>query len=319
MEKNPAMIWFDGRIVPWEQATVHVTAHALHYGSSVFEGIRCYDGERGPAIFRLADHLERLAFSARIYRLPLPFGLDELTRACEEVLLANDLREAYLRPIVFRGAGGFGLRPKPDHPVHAAVIALPWGAYLGEEGLVHGIEVGVVSWQRFAPGSVPAAAKAGGHYLNSQLVVEEAMRHGYSEGLALNRDGLLSEGSGENLFLVLRGVLYTPPPSAAILIGITRDTVLVLARELGIEVREQPLPREMLYAADEIFLTGTAAEITPVRAVDGLPVGKGEPGPITRLLQRRFFDLVRGRSEDRYGWLHVLPRFAAQRREAVAR
>lgn len=318
MDHTPPSIWFDGRLVPWEQATVHVTAHALHYGSSVFEGIRCYDGAQGPAIFRLADHLERLAFSARVYRLPLPCDLAVLARACEEVLIANRLREAYLRPILFRGAGGFGLRPRPEHPVHAVVIAMPWGAYLGEEGLARGIEVGVVSWQRFAPGSVPAAAKAGGHYLNSQLVVEEAMRHGYAEGIALNRDGLLSEGSGENLFLVLRGVLYTPPPASSILIGITRDTVLTLARELGIEVREQPLPRELLYAAEEIFLTGTAAEITPVRAVDGLVVGKGEPGPITRALQHRFFDLVRGRSEDRHGWLHRLPRSVAPCRERAA-
>jgi branched-chain amino acid aminotransferase len=314
---SPPLIWFDGALVPWDRATVHVSAHALHYGSSVFEGIRCYDGARGPAIFRLADHLERLAFSARIYRLALPFDLAELTRACEAVLIANGLREAYLRPIVFRGAGGFGLRPKPDHPVHAAVIAMPWGAYLGEEGLEHGIDVGVVSWQRFAPGSVPAAAKAGGHYLNSQLVVEEAMRHGYAEGIALNREGLLSEGSGENLFLVLKGRLYTPPAAASILLGITRDTVLTLARELGIPTVEQPLPRELLYAADEVFLTGTAAEITPVRAVDGIAVGKGRPGPVTRALQRRFFDLVRGRVEDAHGWLHPLPEPAA--REAACR
>lgn len=316
---KPPLIWFDGRLIPWEHATIHVTAHALHYGSSVFEGIRCYDGERGPAIFRLADHLERLAFSARIYRLPMPCSLAELTRACEEVLIANEFSEAYLRPIVFRGAGGFGLRPKADHPVHAAVIAMPWGAYLGDEGLEHGIEVGVVSWQRFAPASVPAAAKAGGHYLNSQLIVEEATRHGYAEGIALGRDGLLSEGSGENLFLVYKGKLYTPPPAAAILIGITRDTVLTLARELDIPVCEQALPRELLHAAEEVFLTGTAAEITPVRAVDGIPVGSGKPGPITRALQRRFFDLVRGRSEDRHGWLHPLPTAAAVRKEAVAR
>lgn len=311
-------IWFDGRLVPWREATVHVTAHALHYGSSVFEGIRCYDGERGPAIFRLHEHLERLELSARIYRLPLPWDRAALVAACEQVLLANGLREAYLRPIAFRGAGGFGLRPRPDHPVHCAVIALPWGAYLGEEGIERGIAVGVSSWQRLAPDTMPAAAKAGGHYLNSQLVVEEALRHGYAEGIALGRDGLLSEGSGENLFLVLKGRLLTPPAAASILLGITRDTVLALAAELGIPVAEQPLPRELLYAAEEVFLTGTAAEITPVRAVDGIPVGDGRPGPVTRALQRRFFELVRGRAEDRRGWLHPVPGFAPRREEAAA-
>jgi branched-chain amino acid aminotransferase len=301
---NPESIWLDGRLCRWQDANIHISAHAIHYGSSVFEGIRCYDTPDGPAIFRLTDHIERLFYSASIYRLPMPYSARALSSACEEVIRANRLQAAYLRPIALRGACGFGLAAPKDAPVHVAIIATPWGAYLGEDGLKHGIDACVSSWNRAAPNTFPAGAKAGGQYLNSQLIAEEAKRHGYGEGLALGADGLLSEGSGENLFVVRKGVLYTPPAAASILVGITRDSVFQLAADLGYRVHEQPLPREFLYAADEVFLTGTAAEITPVRSVDGLVIGTGSRGPITAALQQRFFGLFDGSTEDRFGWLH---------------
>jgi branched-chain amino acid aminotransferase len=307
MSQHPDYLWFDGRLCRWQDANVHITAHALHYGSSVFEGIRCYETPAGPAIFRLPEHIERLFHSAAIYRLPMPFSARALTAACEAVIRENGLKSAYLRPIALRGACGFGLAAPKDAPVHVAVIATPWGAYLGDEGLEHGIDACVSSWNRAAPNTFPAGAKAGGQYLNSQLIAEEAKRHGYGEGLALGPDGLLSEGSGENLFVVRRGLIHTPPAAASILVGITRDTVFQLAGDLGYRVIEQPLPRELLYAADEVFLTGTAAEITPVRSVDGIVIGSGGRGPITAALQARFFGLFDGSTADRWGWLHRVP------------
>jgi branched-chain amino acid aminotransferase len=306
--KTPALIWSNGEIKPWREATVHVMAHAIHYGSSVFEGIRCYATARGPAMFRLADHIERLYQSARIHRIPVPYAPSVLSRACKEVVAANNLRSAYLRPVVLRGMSGFGVTPPADAPVEVAIAAVEWGAYLGEEGLKHGIDACVSSWQRAAPNTFPTMAKAGGNYLNSQLIAGEARRAGYGEGIALSPDGTLSEGAGENLFIVRKGILYTPPAAASILVGITRDTVLELARDLDLQVREQSLPREMLYVADEVFLTGTAAEITPVRSVDGLSVGSGSRGPITAALQERFFGLFDGRTEDRFGWLDYVER-----------
>ena len=305
--KGAKVIWMNGRMVPWEQATVHVMAHALHYGSSVFEGIRVYKTPDGPRVFRLTDHIQRLFNSAKIYRMPIPYGLDELVSVCKEVVLANKLLNgAYIRPIALRGYGDVGLAPKPDHPVDVAVAAWEWGAYLGADGLEQGVDVCVSSWQRVAPNTVPALAKAGGNYLSSQLISTEAKRLGFAEGIALSTDGTVSEGAGENLFLLRDGRLMTPPSTSSILTGITRDTVLRLATRLGIAVSEQSIPREMLYLADELFFTGTAAEITPVRSVDRIQIGAGRRGPITKKLQDAFFGLFNGSTADSDGWLEGL-------------
>ncbi|MBO9341441.1 MAG: branched-chain amino acid transaminase [Roseiflexus sp.] len=295
-------IWFNGEMVPWEKATVHVMTHALHYGSSVFEGIRAYETPQGAAIFRLREHIRRLFDSCRIYRMDPPFTPDQVFEACRAVVRENGLKNAYIRPLVWRGYGEMGLNPLRS-PVEVMVAAMEWGAYLGAEGLEHGVDVHVSSWQRFAPNTLPAMAKAGGNYLSSQLIVMEAARNGYAEGIALDVHGWLSEGSGENLFLIRDGVIYTPPVTAALLPGITRDAVITLAQQLGYEVREQNLPREMLYLADELFFTGTAAEVTPIRSVDKLPVGSGKRGPITTAIQKAFFGLFSGETEDRWGWL----------------
>lgn len=312
-------IWFNGEMVPWESATVHVMTYALHMGSSIFEGIRCYDTPRGPAIFRLPEHVRRLSDSARIYRMDLPYDMAQVTEACQEVIRVNGLRGAYLRPLAWLGLGEMGTNPI-GKPVEMMVGAFEWGAYLGEEGLANGVDVCVSSWRRLAPDTIPTLAKAGGTYLSSQLISREARTNGYAEGIGLDSNGYVSEGSAENLFLVRDGVLITPPTSAAILPGITRDAVITLARHLGYEVREQVLPREALYVADEMFFTGTAAEVTPIRSVDRLPVGDGKRGPITAHIQSRFFALVRGQDEDRWGWLtHVDPQEepAVEERQAV--
>jgi len=295
-------IWFNGEMVPWEKATVHVMTHALHYGSSVFEGVRAYETPQGAAIFRLREHIRRLFDSCRIYRMDPPFTPDQVFEACRAVVRENGLKNAYIRPLVWRGYGEMGLNPLRS-PVEVMVAAMEWGAYLGAEGLEHGVDVHVSSWQRVAPNTLPAMAKAGGNYLSSQLIVMEAARNGYAEGIALDVHGWLSEGSGENLFLIRDGIIYTPPVTAALLPGITRDAVITLAQQLGYEVREQNLPREMLYLADELFFTGTAAEVTPIRSVDKLPVGSGKRGPITTAIQKAFFGLFSGETEDRWGWL----------------
>ncbi len=295
-------IWFNGEMVPWEKATVHVMTHALHYGSSVFEGIRAYETPQGAAIFRLREHIRRLFDSCRIYRMDPPFTPDQVFEACRAVVRENGLKNAYIRPLVWRGYGEMGLNPLRS-PVEVMVAAMEWGAYLGAEGLEHGVDVHVSSWQRVAPNTLPAMAKAGGNYLSSQLIIMEAARNGYAEGIALDVHGWLSEGSGENLFLIRDGIIYTPPVTAALLPGITRDAVITLAQQLGYQVREQNLPREMLYLADELFFTGTAAEVTPIRSVDKLPVGSGKRGPITTAIQKAFFGLFSGETEDRWGWL----------------
>ncbi len=305
--KGGKLIWMNGRMLPWEQATVHVLAHALHYGSSVFEGIRMYGTSDGPKIFRLTDHMRRLYDSAKIYRMAIPYELDELIGVCKRVVAENDLTDgAYLRPIALRGYGEIGLAPKPDHPVDVAIAAWEWGAYLGAEGLEQGVDVCVSSWQRVAPNTVPAQAKAAGNYLSSQLISTEAKRLGFAEGIALSTDGTVSEGAGENLFLVRDGRLITPPSTASILTGITRDTVMKLAVRLGIDIVEQSIPRESLYLADELFFTGTAAEITPIRSVDHISIGAGKRGPITEKLQEAFFGLFSGATEDEHGWLEGL-------------
>ncbi len=296
-------IWKNGQLLPWQDATVHVLSHAIHYGSSVFEGVRVYATPEGPAAFRLTEHIDRLFDSARIHRIPMPFDRETLLSACEQVVVDNALESAYLRPVVFRGYGSLGLVAGEDVATEVVVAAVSWGRYLGEEAMEQGVDVAVTSWQRPAPNTVPSLAKAGGNYLSGSLISSEAKRHGYGEGIALSHDGLVSEGAGENLFLVRDGRLYTPPVAASILGGITRDSVMHMAHDLGLEVREQPMPREMLYLADEAFFTGTAAEITPIRSVDGITVRAGGRGPITRRLQDRFFGLFDGSTPDLHGWL----------------
>ena len=295
-------LWFNGKLVPWEQANVHVMTHALHYGSSIFEGIRSYASPKGAVIFRLQQHIRRLFDSAKIYRMEIPYTPAEIADACRIVVRDNELQDAYIRPLVWRGYGELGVNPLGS-PLEVMVAAMKWGAYLGTEGLEKGVDVQVSSWNRVAPNTMPAMAKAGGNYLSSQLIVMEAARHGYAEGIALDTNGQLSEGSGENVFVVRDTILYTPPITAALLPGITRDAVITIAHDLGYELREQNMPREVLYLADEIFFTGTAAEVTPVRAVDQIVIGAGTRGPITTAIQKRFFGLFNGEVEDSHGWL----------------
>ena len=300
-QQYPPFIWQNGAIKPWAEATVHVMAHGLHYGSSVFEGIRSYATPNGQAIFRLTEHLKRLYASAKIYDMPMPYDVPTLAQACRDVIKANELQKAYLRPIAYRGLGGFGL--SADTPTDLAIAAWHMGPYLGANVLEAGIDACVSSWQRFAPNTIPAGAKAGGNYLSGQLVAREARRLGFGEGIALASTGLLSEGAGENLFLVMNGELHTTPVSAALLNGITRNTLITLAQDVGIKVVERDIPREYLYLCDELFMCGTAAEVTPIRSVDGRQVGAGKPGPVTRQIQDLFFGLFDGRTKDTRGWL----------------
>ncbi len=309
-------IWFNGKLVPWEKATVHVLSHALHYGSSVFEGIRAYQTDKGVAVFRLRDHTRRLMDSAKIYRISMPFSAEQVNEACRQVISANGLAKgAYIRPVVFRGYGEIGVTPKVEPPTDVAIAAWEWGGYLGADSVEAGVDACITSWQRVAPNTIPAIAKAGGNYLSSQLIGMEARRLGFAEGIGLSSDGTLSEGSGENLFLVKDGVLLTPGLSHSVLNGLTRDTVIRLARERGLEVREAALPRELLYVADEAFFTGTAVEITPIRSVDRLAIGNGKRGPVTEALQNAFFGIFSGKTPDKWGWLDYVdmsaPRAAA--------
>src|ERR1700684_1774391 len=309
-------IWFNGKLVPWEKATVHVLSHALHYGSSIFEGVRAYETPRGVAIFRLHDHTKRLFDSAKVYRIQIPFTQDQLNDATREVIAVNSLsRGAYIRPVAFRGYGEIGVTPKIEPPTDVAIAAWEWGKYLGHASAEEGVDVCVSSWNRVAPNTIPALAKAGGNYLSSQLIGQEARRLGFDEGIGLAPDGTVSEGSGENIFVVKDGVLMTPALVHSVLSGITRDTVIRLARARGIEVRECAIPREFLYLADEAFFTGTAVEIAPIRSVDRLLVGTGKRGPITAALQSAFFGLFTGETADEWGWLDVVD--MAQARIAV--
>lgn len=295
-------IWFDGKLVPWDQATVHVAAHVIQYGSSVFEGIRAYSLPAGPAVFCLDAHLERLSNSCKIYRLDMPYDRDTISRAVLETVRTNRHAACYIRPVVFRGLETLAVNGQ-SCPTHVSIITIEMGTYLGPEALQNGVSAGVSSWQRLAPNTYPAAAKIGGQYINSQFIAMEAARHGYTEGIALDINGYVSEGSGENLFIVRKGQLFTPPLAASILEGITRACVMTLAEEKGIKVNEEQISRETLYLADEIFFCGTAAEITPVRSVDGIVVGNGGRGAITAQLAGAFFDIVEGRVPDRHGWL----------------
>ena len=299
-------IWFNGEIRDFDDCKVHVLSHALHYGSSVFEGIRAYETPKGTAFFRLDDHLKRLFYSASIYRIPIRYSYEELRQACFDTVREADLVSAYVRPLVMRGNCGLGVIPKDFDTVDIAIMVESWGAYLGEDGLNNGIRACITSWQRLAPNTIPTGAKAGGNYLSSQLIGFEAKDRGFEEGIALGHDGLLSEGAGENLFIIKNGRILTPPASASILGGITRDTVFSLTADLGMEVIEQTLSREQLYGADEAFFTGTAVEVTPVRQVDHLTIGNGGCGPITRRIQDSFFGLFNGETEDKHGWLTYL-------------
>jgi branched-chain amino acid aminotransferase len=303
-------IWRDGQLVPWGDATIHVMSHVVHYGSSVFEGIRCYETPAGPAIFRLPEHIRRLLDSCKIYRIPVPYDLDTLVQACVDTVAGNELRACYLRPVVVRTGEQMGVYPV-DVPVETFIIAWKWGRYLGEDALNSGVDVCVSSWRRAAPDTFPALAKAGGNYLSSQLSKMEARADHYAEGIVLDSFGFVAEGSGENLFLVRDGVLYTAPLSSGVLQGITRDTVMRLAADLGYEVRVETIPREMLYIADELFFSGTAAELTPIRSVDRIQVGAGKPGPVTRAIQEQFMGIATGRIEDRHGWLTMVTEVAA--------
>ncbi|MBC7084128.1 MAG: branched-chain amino acid transaminase [Firmicutes bacterium] len=295
-------IWFDGDFVRWEDAKIHVLSHVVHYGSGVFEGIRAYKTPTGTAIFRLGDHVRRLYDSAKIYRMDIPYSQEELTRAIIETVARNGFDSCYIRPLVFRGYHELGLNALMS-PVHVIIAVWGWGTYLAADAGAGGVDVVVASWNRIAPNTMPPMAKACGNYINSQLMNMQAVVDGYHEAIAVGTDGLLSEGTGENLFVVRDGTIYTPQLASSILNGITRSTVLTIARDLGIPAVEQPLPREFLYIADEVFLTGTAAEITPVRSVDRILVGNGEPGPITRRLREAFFAIVEGRAPDSHSWL----------------
>ncbi|MDR0787922.1 MAG: branched-chain amino acid transaminase [Gemmatimonadota bacterium] len=294
-------IWRDGEFIPWEQATIHVMSHVVHYGSSVFEGIRCYNTPEGPSIFRLKEHVRRLQDSAKVYRMDAGFSAEQIGNACGELILKNGLEECYLRPIIFRGLGAAGLNPNSS-PVQLYIVCWPWGTYLGEGALEQGVDACVSSWYRPAPNTHPAMAKAGGNYSNSQLIKMEALTNGYQEGIALSPSGNVSEGSGQNIFLVRNGTLITPATDGTLLEGITRDCIMRVARDLGIPVSEQPVPREMLYMADEVFFTGTAAEVTPVRSVDRIVIGEGKAGPMTKQLQERLLGIALGKLPDAHGW-----------------
>lgn len=300
-------IWRDGELLNWEDATIHVMSHVVHYGSSVFEGVRCYQTPTGGAVFRLREHMRRLVESAKIYRFPMRYSVEDLMQATVDTIAANGLEECYIRPIVVRTGEQMGFYPV-GVPAEVFIICWKWGHYLGHDALANGVDVRVSSWRRAAPDTFPTMAKAGGNYLNSQLSKVEAKQDDYSEGIMLDSFGFVSEGSGENLFMVRDGVLYTSQMSNAILHGITRDTVITLARDLGMEVRETQLPREFLYLADEVFFSGTAAEITPVKSIDRLPVGDGKPGPTTLAIQQAFMGIAKGQVTDRFGWLTPVPR-----------
>lgn len=298
----PKHIWFKGQMIPWEQANVHVMTHALHYGSSIFEGIRSYPTPNGTAIFRLGPHIRRLWDSCKIYGMEIPYTPEQISQACRDVIKDNGFTNSYLRPLVWRGEGPLGLDGK-NNPIETMVAAVEWGAYLGADGLKNGVDVMVSSWNRLAANTIPTMAKAGGNYLSSYLIKNEALRNGYNEGIALDIKGNVAEGSGMNLFVVRDGVMYTPPVTNNILPGITRDAIMTIAKDLKIEVREQEMQREVLYIADELFFAGTAAEVTPIRSVDKMLVGNGQRGEITAAVQERFFGLFDGKVDDKHGWL----------------
>ncbi len=298
-------IWMDGKFVSWDDAKIHILSHVIHYGSGVFEGLRCYKTPKGSAIFRLHDHTKRLFHSAKIYRMEVPYTEEEINNAIIETIKKNELEDCYIRPLVYRGYNELGVNPM-NCPVQVMIAVWKWGKYLGPEALEKGVDVMVSSWHRMAPDTFPPMAKACANYMNSQLIKMEALINGYVEGIALDTEGYVSEGSGENIFVIKDGVIYTPPLYATILLGITRHSVIKIARDLGYEVKEQKIPREFVYMADEAFFTGSAAEITPIRSVDKIVIGNGERGPITKKLQDKFFGIINGEEEDKFNWLTYL-------------
>jgi len=304
--KPTEKIWHNGRLLNWNEATIHVLSHVVSYGSSVFEGIRAYETPSGPAVFRLQEHMRRLIDSAKIYRISFPFDAGQLSAAALELVSVNKLKSCYVRPIVLRGYGSMGVLPV-NNPIEVYMACWEWGKYLGEEALASGVDVCVSSWTRNAPNTMPTLSKAGGNYLSSQLIRMEAEENGYAEGIALDVNGLVSEGSGENIFVIRDGKIFTPPLASSVLGGITRESAMRLAQDRGIPVVETNIPREMLYIADEIFFTGTAAEITPIRSVDKIKIGAGHRGPITEAIQKDFFGIVNGTAPDKYGWLTPVP------------
>ena len=303
-------IWMNGAMVDWNDAKIHVASHIVHYGSGVFEGARCYDTVKGPACFRLDAHIRRLIDSARIYRMEPPYDAQALTDAVNDVIRANNFRACYIRPLIYRGYDSLGVNPLPC-PIDVAIMVWEWGAYFTKEAIEEGLDVKISTWARNAPNTTPAMAKSVANYANAQLIKMEALADGYAEGIALDTQGNLSEGSGQNIFVVRDSIIYTPPIGNSVLWGITRDSVITLAKELGFEVREQTLPRETLYIADEVFFCGTAVEVTPIRSVDRVTVGRGRRGPITEALQQRFFEIVKGTYPDNHGWLQPVGSRAA--------
>lgn len=295
-------IWMDGAFVPFDEAKIHVLSHVIHYGSALFEGDRCYDTPKGPRVFRLQDHTDRLYNSCKIYRMEVPYSKEIFNNAVLETIRKNELRDCYIRPVIYRGFGGLGVDPT-SCPVNVLIAVWGWGKYLGEGALEKGVDVRVAAWNRMAPNTFPFMAKAGANYMNSQLIKLEALADGYVEGIALDTFGMVSEGSGENIFVVWKGKIFTPPLSTSVLPGVTRDSVITLARHLGYEVQEMNIPRELLYIADEVFFTGSAAEITPIRSIDRITIGEGKRGPITKALQDAFFAVIQGEMEDRWNWL----------------
>lgn len=299
---NAQKIWHNGKFIDWNDANIHIMSHVVHYGSSLFEGIRCYSTPQGPAIFRLREHIKRLHESCHVYRMPLEFSVEQLMEACLETVRVNGFKECYLRPVAFRGYGPFGVNPL-NNPVEVYIASWVWGKYLGAEAIEDGVDVCVSSWARMHPNTLPPTAKAGANYMNSQLIKMEAIQNGYVEGIALDTQGYVSEGSGENLFVVRDGKVFTPPLSSAGLTGITRDSAIQIARNLGYEIVEALIPRATLYTADEVFFTGTAAEITPIRTIDRIKIGEGKRGPITAALQKEFFAITSGEKEAPGDWL----------------
>lgn len=302
MLKATEKIWHNGQLIRWDEAQIHVLSHVVSYGSSVFEGLRCYETANGPAIFRAPEHARRLLDSGRIYRMDIPYSIQQLTQAMVETIRANQLRSCYVRPIAIRGYGDVGVLPF-SNPIETYIAVWEWGKYLGEEAVAQGVDVCISSWTRIAPNTLPALAKAGANYMNSQLIRMEAAKNGYAEGIALDNNGFVSEGSGENIFVIRDGKVHTPPVGASVLPGITRDSIITLVRQLGIPLVETIIPREMLYIADEVFFCGTAAEVTPIRSVDRIQIGEGRRGPITERIQQRFFEIVQGKAKDEFGWL----------------
>ncbi|QJC29047.1 branched-chain amino acid transaminase [Enterobacteriaceae endosymbiont of Plateumaris rustica] len=304
--KKADFIWFNGDIVKWENAKISVMAHALHYGTSVFEGMRCYKSFKGPAIFRHKDHIERLCNSAKIYRFPLKFTIKDLMNAVHIILQYNKLEEAYIRILVFIGDVGLGVNPPENYYTDVIISSFSWGNYLGNKAMINGIDTMISSWNKIRPNTIPSMAKAGGNYLSSFLIGNEARRNGYHEGISLDSLGFVSEGAGENIFKVKNNILFTPPLNSSVLPGITRDSVLKIAKRIGIKTKETLILRESLYLADEIFMTGTAAEITPVRSIDGITIGYGKRGKITKIIQQEFFNLFDGIIEDKWNWLDYI-------------